>query len=137
MRPMWTSCILALTVLGCAPASLDVGDDEGEAFVDSDGDGISDAEEKEIGSDPALEDSDGDGYADGIEVESYTDPTDRNDHPYIGGWPIDACRNDLEGTGMAEGDVIPDITLLDQYGEEVRIHDFCDHAVLIEHAGFS
>jgi hypothetical protein len=38
---------------------------------------------------------------------------------------------------MAEGDVINDVALLDQYGEEIRLHDFCDHTVLIEHAGFS
>ena len=37
---------------------------------------------------------------------------------------------------MAEGDVINDVKLVDQYGEEVRIHDFCDHVLLIEHAGF-
>ena len=74
---------------------------------------------------------------DGVESSYYTDPTNPNDHPYTGGWPIDACRNDLEPTGMAVGDVINDVTLLDQYGDEIRLHDFCDHTVLIEHAGFS
>jgi peroxiredoxin len=37
---------------------------------------------------------------------------------------------------MAVGDTINDVKLVDQYGEEVRLHDFCDHVVLIEHAGF-
>jgi hypothetical protein len=26
--------------------------------------------------------------------------------------------------------------LLDQFGEELKLHDFCNHVVLIEHAGF-
>ena len=38
---------------------------------------------------------------------------------------------------MNEGDVINDVTLLDQYGEELRLHDLCNHVVMIEHAGFS
>jgi hypothetical protein len=105
--------------------------------VDTDGDGLTDAEEEALGSDPTKVDTDGDGWDDGVEESYYTDPADRNDHPYTGGWPIDSCRNDLQPTGMAEGDVINDVALLDQYGEEIRLHDFCDHTVLIEHAGFS
>ena len=57
--------------------------------------------------------------------------------PYTGGWPYDSCRDNLESTGMAEGDVILDVTLLDQYGEDIRLHDFCNHTILIEHAGFA
>ena len=139
MRIVWTSTILAMTLAGCAAADLDVEWDEegGTSGIDSDGDGLSDSDERELGSDPAVADSDGDGWEDGVESNYYTDPTNPNDHPYIGGWPIDACRNDLQPTGMAVGDVINDVTLLDQYGDEIRLHDFCDHTVLIEHAGFS
>jgi len=138
MRFVWTSLIMGFVVSGCGPTALDVGW-EGDAApsVDTDGDGLTDAEEEALGSDPAKVDTDGDGWDDGVEEGYYTDPADRNDHPYTGGWPIDACRNDLQPTGMAEGDVINDVALLDQYGEEIRLHDFCDHTVLIEHAGFS
>jgi len=108
-----------------------------EPFIDSDGDGLSDEEEIAMGLDPNSDDTDGDGYTDGTEDNSYTDPLDANDHPYAGGWPIDACRHDLEPTGtFNEGDIVKNYTMLDQFDEQVRIHDFCDHVVLIEHAGF-
>ena len=135
MRTVLRPGILMALMIGCGAAELKVGE---ESFfdVDSDGDGLTDSEEEEMGSDPDNIDSDGDGFEDGVEADWYTDPTNPSDHPYEGGWPIDACRNDLTATGMAEGDVIEDVKLLDQYGEEIRIHDFCDHVLLIEHAGF-
>jgi hypothetical protein len=45
---------------------------------DADSDGLSNAEEEALGTDPARPDTDGDGYADGLEVELGTDPADRN-----------------------------------------------------------
>ncbi len=58
------------------------GDDtDGDGFrnecdVDDDGDGLSDAEELTLGTNPLLPDTDGDGFADGIEVAQETDPLD-------------------------------------------------------------
>ncbi|MBI5609949.1 MAG: OmpA family protein, partial [Deltaproteobacteria bacterium] len=46
------------------------------ASADSDGDGLSDDEEKKIGTDPKKADTDGDGLSDGEEVLIGTDPTD-------------------------------------------------------------
>jgi hypothetical protein len=44
--------------------------------VDSDGDGLSDAAESSLGTDPQNPDTDGDGLSDGEEVNDYhTDPT--------------------------------------------------------------
>ncbi len=43
-------------------------------FLDSDQDGLSDAEEKAYGTDPRAADTDGDSYSDGIEVKSGYDP---------------------------------------------------------------
>ncbi len=43
-------------------------------FLDSDQDGLSDAEEKTYGTDPFNPDTDGDGYTDGAEVKSGYDP---------------------------------------------------------------
>lgn len=43
-------------------------------FMDSDQDGLSDAEEKTLGTDPYNADTDGDGYSDGAEVKSGYDP---------------------------------------------------------------
>lgn len=43
-------------------------------FLDSDQDGLSDEEEKSLGTDPYNKDTDGDGYSDGVEVKSGYDP---------------------------------------------------------------
>ncbi len=98
---------------------------------DSDGDGLNDGDEVDLGTDPSAQDTDGDGYSDGDEVDSYTDPLASNDHPYTGGYPIDACRFDTQGNGNAEGNTATNFTLKDKHGEQVRLHDFCDHAVVI------
>lgn len=44
--------------------------------VDTEGDGLTDAEEHQIGSDPTLVDSDDDGLSDAYEIEIGTDPND-------------------------------------------------------------
>ena len=44
--------------------------------ADDDGDGLSNAEEAELGTDPNEPDTDGDGLADGDEVSLGTDPLD-------------------------------------------------------------
>ncbi len=49
--------------------------------VDSDGDGLTDEEEAEAGTDPANPDSDGDSFSDGDEVDAGTDPNDITDFP--------------------------------------------------------
>jgi len=46
--------------------------------TDTDGDGLSDDEEAELGTDPDEEDSDGDGLSDGDEVDAGTDPLDED-----------------------------------------------------------
>lgn len=105
--------------------------------LDGDGDGLVDSEEAEVGSDPGKADSDGDGYTDGDEYAANTSPVDADDMPYQAGWPIDACRHDIVSTGAAEGDVAGNFALPDQFGETVRLHDFCDQVVLVMGAGFT
>ena len=53
-----------------------------DAYADDDGDGLSNLEEYESGTDPTNKDTDGDGYSDYDEKFKYgTDPTDADSHP--------------------------------------------------------
>ena len=108
----------------------------GAGSPDSDGDGLSDAEEQKLGSNPSKPDSDGDGWVDGDEVDQYTDPVDADDHPYTGGWDIGACRHDLDATGDGVGQVTDNFELIDQFGDTLKLHDFCHKEVLLVGAAF-
>lgn len=59
--------------------------------VDSDGDGLTDAEEKALGTDPKNPDTDGDGLSDGDEVHI---------------WHTDPLKKDTDGDGFNDGDEI-------------------------------
>jgi hypothetical protein len=89
------------------------------------------------GFDPAG-DADGDGFTNGAEVDAGSDPDDASDVPYEGGWVKDAaCRHDVQPTGNGVGQVAEDFALQDQFGETLKLHDFCDHVILIEFSGFT
>ena len=98
---------------------------------DADDDGLSDADEADWGTDPGVPDTDADGWTDGYEVWDHTDPLDDGDHPYTGGWHIGACRDDIVSSGNAVGQIAEDFVLTDQFGEDLRLHDFCDRQVLL------
>lgn len=51
------------------------------ASLDSDGDGLTDEKEYDIGSSSSSSDTDGDGYSDAAEVAAGTDPTNRRSYP--------------------------------------------------------
>ncbi|WP_228517725.1 thrombospondin type 3 repeat-containing protein [Aliidiomarina indica] len=82
----------------------------GTTFIDSDGDGLSDAEELLLGTDPFNPDTDGDGFSDYEEVMAGTDPLDPNDFPVV----------DADGDGVVDtDDLCPDTAsgaLVDQFG---------------------
>lgn len=73
--------VLAQLLTGC-DGSIAVDDglsdrgDQEAARVDTDGDGLTDAEETALGTDPDLADTDGDGYDDGEEASWGSDPLD-------------------------------------------------------------
>lgn len=66
----------AVNSVGCSDSQLD--------GVDTDGDGLDDATEEALGTDPDNADTDGDGVPDGEEVNSGTSPTDAGDYPVTG-----------------------------------------------------
>ena len=124
MKHLWA---LALLLSGCSPAVIDIS-------FDDDADGLLTDREDELGTDPT--DTDGDGHIDGEEVEVGSDPLDLNDYPYTGGYGKDACANDIQSTGNAVGEVTSDATFMDQFGDRVRLYDFCARAVLIVNGAF-
>jgi len=100
--------------------------------LDSDGDGLTDAEEDELNTNPTRADSDMDQFSDFEEVNANTDPLDPNRYPYQGGWRIGDCRDFEPGMPMAQlGDTLPNMVLMDQYGENVHFSDFCDRTILV------
>jgi len=121
--------LLPLLFAGGCVAQVDIDDDP-------DGDGLADVDEVRLGADPGNPDSDGDGYLDGAEAAAYANPADAADHPLEGGWAMGACRNDLEGEGNAVGQIAQNFGLMDQFGETVHLHDFCDKIVFVTFAAF-
>ncbi len=65
--------------------------------VDTDGDGLTDEDEAELGTDPANADSDGDTFSDGDEVAAGTDPLDPLDFPAPGDGNGNGNGNGREG----------------------------------------
>jgi len=60
---------------------------------DSDGDGLSDEEERRIGTDPNNPDTDGDGFSDGEEVSKGTNPLDADSNPATQPLGEPVCNN--------------------------------------------
>ncbi len=101
---------------------------------DTDFDGLTDAQEaRELFTDPLLPDTDEDGYLDGDEIRAHKDPLDPLSVIYQGGWPFQAYKDTLEappqGSVLAEGERIPRFFLRDQFGEIVDLYDFAGHGV--------
>ncbi len=126
---MRTIFLSSLALSACAVPSV-------ELPFDSDRDGLLDDEELDLGTDPDEYDSDGDDWGDGDELDNNTDPGDPEDHPYTGGWAIDSCRYDVAASGNSEGQVTENFDLGDQFGDGVKLHDFCGKVVLLESSAF-
>ena len=95
--------------------------------ADSDGDGLSDGDEvNDHGSDPNEVDSDGDGYEDAWEVAEGSDPVDDDSTIYAGGWPYNPDKSgpDIDSADVDMDEIFAQISLMDQYGDMVDLHDF-------------
>jgi hypothetical protein len=105
-RVPFVLAVLAATLAAAPPASADPFFPEpgGTALTapDTDGDGLSDDEELQLGTDPGRSDTDGDGVGDGIEVRTGSNPLrrDRNTRP----WNMDTDGDgDLDDDEVAHG----------------------------------
>jgi thiol-disulfide isomerase/thioredoxin len=118
-----------LCTMGCSPGEeTDGGTDSANPDMDNDGDGLSNAEEAALGTDPNAVDSDGDGYEDGHEVTEGSDPTDPDSRIYQGGWPYNPNKDAYEdgdwNTAAEVGVRMPPYIAVDQFGEMVHLYDF-------------
>lgn len=124
----------ALLALGCGDDD-DLGNEE-EPLVDSDGDGLYDSFEDQIGTDPSLEDSDEDGYLDGDEWYTFSDPLDVADYEYLDGagslvWNHSAYPTGLAGTGTEYGEVPAQFSLPNYWVQQVNLYSFYGDVIQI------
>jgi predicted small secreted protein len=113
-----------------------VGDDDDTAGnVDTDGDGLSDAEEASLGTSPTNPDTDGDGYLDGWEVAEGTNPLSASSVIYEGGWPYNPDKDSMSagswGIGANVGQRFPRWMVQDQFGDLVDFYDLANAGVPI------
>lgn len=120
--------------------------------LDSDGDGLTDAEELEIGTDPALADTDGDGFSDPDEIDAGTNPAYVYSHVFAegnylpGACPTlpDEANAGTTGTGSftyqgqvyewdayQEGDTVKNWSGVDMFGQQVGVYNFCGNYTLV------
>ena len=100
---------------------------------DADDDGLTDAEEAELGTDPNNKDTDGDTYWDSWEVIEGTDPLDFENRIYQGFWPYNPTKDDLVqgnwGTAdAANGTQFPRVNFTDNYGDSIDVYDFGEYS---------
>ena len=59
--------------------------------------------------------------------------------PYAGGWEIGCCQDEIVQNGWSPGainagTILPDWTMNDQFGDQVRVYDFCHNAIYFEYS---
>ena len=107
-------------------------DDDDDGDQDSDGDGLTDAFEDQIGTNPNSLDTDGDGYSDTEEHLHYFFADDSTDWPYIGGYPRQAIPENLPSGGDGVGSVPFNFEDTDQHGQALQFHRFYGNVVVVE-----
>lgn len=131
-----TLFLLSLTLgYGCFQKIEEGQNPEEDPNADDDGDGLTNAEEEDLGTDPDSDDSDEDGLVDGDEVEWGSDPMNMYSWPGAGIWPDRsgyALDDGIQGTTLAVGEVFPDFTTFDQYDNDVSLHQFYGSVILVD-----
>ncbi len=109
----------------------DTGDDDTDGGADPDGDGLTNDQESQHGTDPHDPDTDGDGWDDGEEVHGASDPLEALLHPFTCNYPP-APGPVWQGQGWNVGQVVPNLTFMDQCGEILDLHSFSGWGILVE-----
>lgn len=151
MRPALISALTLAALVGCVGSSKDPVDSN-TGPVDADGDGLTDEEEAELGTDPNAADTDGDGYSDPQEIDGGTNPAYVWSHPYengdyrIGDCPVlpDEANAGHSGTAVLEyegetytwdayqnGDIMENFIFQDEWGQDVALYSFCGQTVIM------
>ncbi len=132
MRNWWIASLAF--AMACAPK-------------DSDGDGLTDAEEVELGTDPESADGDDDGADDPDEIDAGTNPNYEWSYPIAeGNYLIGNCPDapDEENSGPTgeslyqnpwpayqEGDTLANVAVTDSFDQELYLYNFCGNYTLI------
>ncbi|GDX80506.1 hypothetical protein LBMAG42_23170 [Deltaproteobacteria bacterium] len=143
---------LSLTLFACAPTETteeEVVDDAIDPEGDEDGDGLTNGEEDELGSEFDDADSDGDGFDDGEEVEDGYSPIWKWSHPFekgdylIGGCPVLPDEDYAGPSGVADYDSSVDSYIsgdtmhnlaeggIDGYNQELPLYTMCGNYTVI------
>ena len=138
MTPFRNLLLLSLSLsFGCFE-NVEEGDknnNSDDPNADDDGDGLTNGEEADIGTDPNSPDSDEDGLMDGDEREWGSDPLNMFSWPGDGIWPDRsgyAADDGIVGTTLAVGETFPDFTTFDQKGNDVALYQFYGSVVLLD-----
>jgi len=124
---------------------LDGDDDHGHGGDDGGGSDTSDALDDDgsplPGDDGASDDGGGDDGLpdDGLPDDGGSDdgePEEPAGSPYVGEWDIGNCQDQVTPSGTGVGQVVPDFLLTDQFGDQVRLYDFCHKAVYLVEGAF-
>lgn len=131
---------LAMVSLAACSAGADV-DSDGDGLTDreeaelgtdplvadTDKDGLTDGEEVALGTNPLVADTDGDSYLDGWEVREGTDPLDPTSVIYTGGWSYNPTKDLLEqadyGGSFRVGSMVPRHIAPDQFRDQFDLYD--------------
>lgn len=142
--------LLAILTLGLALGCKAEDKDEMDMGADNDGDGISNGDEIDLGTDPNNPDTDGDGFDDAREWLEGTNPNYEYSHSYTGDYRIGFCETPPEPTGptlalsasddagntynysvLQNGDVPENFVMSDQNGEDVNLYSFCGRQIMV------